>query len=138
MTPRAAVGLNVIREILNARSPDDIARYFTFPMPAQSGADLHVYQSAQDLADGYSQLAKAKRNLGQTDFHCRIAAVELPRNSRFRVWVDWLYTDQDGNPRSGDRSIYFCSTWHGQIAVEMIQCAPQIETAPQHRLRAFA
>ncbi len=130
MPPQTTARLAAIRAMLNARTPREIATHFTFPMPAQFGPHLHVYRTAAELADGYAQRGAAKRQQGQSDFHCRIAAIELPRNNRFRVWVDWLYTDPDGTPRTGDRSIYFCSTFRGQIAVEMIHCAPQTDAAP--------
>lgn len=128
MPPHKAIGQRAIKDILNARSVTDLSRYFIFPMPTQIGPNLHIYQTPQELAQGYAALAQAKAQKGQSGFHSRIAAIELPRNNRFRVWVDWLYSDHTGTPRTGERSIYFCSILRGQIAVEMIQCAPSAQT----------
>lgn len=140
MPPPTAAGKRVIKEILNARTAADIARCYIFPMPTQVGPHLHVYHSPKELAQGFIQVAQAKSGKGLTSCQPRIVAVELPRNNRFRVWVDWLYADQAGNPCTGDRSIYFCSTFRGRVAVEMIQCAPQAQsdTANYSRNRALA
>ncbi len=132
------VGQRAIKHILAARSPSEIARCFIFPMPTQIGQHLHIYTTAQELADGYAQLAQAKAQKGLTLFHSRIVAIELPRNNRFRVWIDWLYTDQDGNPATGDRSIYFCSTLRGHAAVEMIQCQPPSNPQQPARKKTYA
>lgn len=138
MPPQPAVGQSVIKTILNARSVTDIASCFIFPMPTQIGPYLHIYDSPEQLAQGYAALAQTKAQKGQTAFQPRIAAIELPRNKRFRVWVDWLYTDQHGNPCTGDRSIYFCSILRGHTAVEMIQCLPRSQPELASRSPSYA
>ncbi|MFM2388605.1 MAG: hypothetical protein RLZZ437_160 [Pseudomonadota bacterium] len=138
MPPQNATGLRAIKDMLNARSTAELSRSFIFPVPAQSNGKLHVYATAQELADGFARLAAVKAQMGQTAFQPRIVAIELPRNNRFRVWVDWLYTDQHGTPCTGERSIYFCSTLRGHTAVEMIQCQPRTKRQPVNHRHAQA
>jgi hypothetical protein len=122
MAPQTPIKQRVIRELLNARAPDDLARFYVFPMPTQIGDHLTIYQTPADLAQGYVARAEEKARQGQSALQTRVAAVELPRNNRFRVWVDWLFTDPQGNPGTGERTVYFCSLLRGNPAVEMIQC----------------
>ena len=122
MPSQPPVRQSVIKEILNARTPDALSRYFAFPVAAQDGNQLTIFQTPADLAEGYAALTRAHAQMGHSAYHARIVAIELPFKNRFRVWVDWLFTDQHGNPCTGDRAVYFCRLLRGQPAVEMIQC----------------
>jgi hypothetical protein len=130
--PQKAARLSVVHQILTARSPSELAPHYTFPMAAQIGGQIHIYATPKELAEGYATVQVARERKGQAATAFRIAAVELPRNNRFRVWVDWLYAGADGTPKTGDQSIYYLSRVNNRIAVEMIQClsAPPAPTAP--------
>jgi hypothetical protein len=49
-----------------------------------------------------------------------VLAVDLPRNGRFRVWVDWLEVTISAEGTRRSSAIYYCSDHQSEIKIEMV------------------
>jgi hypothetical protein len=126
MTAAAPDLATKLSRIFDARAADALCAHYTFPLPVQMGETLQVFQRPQDLGRAFSDFRTRNAALGLTQPNARIAATELPRNGRFRVWVDWTYQDATSGTSLRERAIYYCSQIGRSTGIEMIQCSGTI------------
>jgi hypothetical protein len=99
----------------------DLAEDYVFPLPVQVNGDLIVLHSPADMAAALANYRDQNTAQGLTPSYPQIVAVDLPRNGRFRVWVDWTYTPDAGPEALRTKNLYFCSTIGSRIQIEMVQ-----------------
>jgi hypothetical protein len=97
-----------------------LAASYTFPLP--------VYLNDQPLVVASAERACAMLCLQRLSMIHRqvvalrptVNAIDLPRNGRFRVWVDWLELaiPAEGSGRSS--AIYYCRSREAGLQIEMV------------------
>jgi hypothetical protein len=110
----------------------DLCSHYIFPMPVQAGKQMNLCQSQAELAQIFSAYLNVVEERGLVGPSVNIAAVELPRGGRFRVWTDWCFTRAEDQMPVQDRTIYFCRILNDQIQIEMIACSTTIPARNAH------
>ncbi len=106
-----------IGNLFNAGAIADLTSVYVFPLPAQVGSDMVLFQTPAEFHDAMSTYRD--RNIAQGLFPpiAQVIAVDLPRKGRFRVWVDWHYA----RTQNVTQNIYYCSVIRDRTMVEMVQ-----------------
>jgi hypothetical protein len=99
---------------------DSLAMSYMFPLPVYL-ADKRLIVSSADQATAMlclQRLSMIQRSV--VAIRSKVTAIDLPRNGRFRVWVDWLEVaiPQDGTRKAS--AIYFCSNTNSGLKIEMV------------------
>lgn len=98
-----------------------IALQYAFPLPIHFPNDLTVAFSPEQST---AILEKRRQDLvarGVVALRPNITAVDLPREGRFRVWVDWKERTATGTEMLGSSVIYYCRAKASGLQTEMIQ-----------------
>lgn len=98
-----------------------IAVQCSFPLPIHFPNTLTV---AFTPAQRGAMLEKRRLDLvarGVVALHPDITAIDLPREGRFRVWVDWKEQTASGSEMRGSSVIYYCRAGTFGLQTEMIQ-----------------
>jgi hypothetical protein len=103
---------------------------FVFPLPIQLDKQLVVLHNASQMAAALAsyQLVNAAQSL--TPSTPQIIAVEIPRNGRFRLWVDWVYGQGPKKDQTRTKNLYFCSAIGNRVQIEMVQYLRVAATGP--------
>ena len=64
-----------------------------------------------------------------SDYDCRINAVDIPRQSRFRVWVTIFAHHTGRGTFDQTESVYFLRDKRGQLLIEMVECTETPDAA---------
>ncbi|MFM7333682.1 MAG: hypothetical protein ACKO1H_04600 [Tabrizicola sp.] len=99
---------------------DALADSYVYPMP--------VYLRDQSLVVTSPERACAMLCLQRLSMIRRkvvalrptIVAVDLPRNGRFRVWVDWLELAIPAEGTGRSSAVYYCSEGPSGLKIEMV------------------
>jgi hypothetical protein len=97
-----------------------IAASYAFPLP--------VYLSDQPLVVSSPERACAMLCLQRLSMIQRqvvalrptVKAIDLPRNGRFRVWVDWLEQAIPAEGTGRSSAVYYCTTRGSELQIEMV------------------
>lgn len=104
----------------------EMAAMHTYPCPVQLEDRLLVLRTPADLIAGMSRHRQSLADRGATDFTFSIAAVELPRAGRFRVWARHAHRGPDGASGDETHAVYFlherpdCGRPDGRLVIEML------------------
>lgn len=112
----------------------EMARSWSFPCPIEVDGQLVVMRSPEVLAAHLADLRAASLAKGLTAMTPRVAAVEMPRNGRFRVWLRWVLHYGDRVEEEGHGTLYFMATTpEGGLTIEMMDLVqlPSEGTAAQ-------
>jgi hypothetical protein len=107
-----------------------ITEHVVFPLPVQVDGQLIVFQDAAQLAAGLAayHTANVEQDLRPSIPH--IVAIDLPRNGRFRLWVDWVYGNGPQSDQIRTKNLYYCSAIGNRIQIEMVQYLRLAATGP--------
>jgi hypothetical protein len=98
---------------------DDLSQIVAYPAGFQVGEEFSVIRCAADMLC----LARMKRwqmtGAGISALSGRVAAFELPRKGRYRLWMD---IDHLGRQpvRSAEQAILYCGDHGGQPRIELM------------------
>lgn len=98
-----------------------IALHYSFPLPVHFPNDLTVAFSPEQ---SNAMLEKRRQDLvarGVVALRPNITALDMPREGRFRVWVDWKEQTATGSEMRGSSAIYYCRAGAFGLQTEMIQ-----------------
>jgi hypothetical protein len=98
-----------------------MAENYVFPLPLQMHGDMVVMHTSAALAESMRRHHARSAAEGLTPAIPRIVAVDLPRNGRFRIWVDWRFAKDADQDAPCTQTLYFCSTVGNRIQIEMVQ-----------------
>ncbi|MBP1805379.1 hypothetical protein [Rubellimicrobium aerolatum] len=99
-----------------------MAALWTLPCPVEVEGGLVILRSRAMLEAVLSIRCAQARVAGLRRATPRIAAIEMPRRGRFRVWLRWEY-EFPGGPLVADRfgSVYYLArTSQGGLTIEMM------------------
>jgi hypothetical protein len=114
---------------------------FVFPLPVQVEDQLMVIHTADQMSTALA--AYHAQNIAEdlTPSRPQIIAIDIPRNGRFRLWVDWVYGEGAQKDQVRTKNLYFCSVFGNRLQIEMVQylriaaTGPMMETVfPQRRI----
>lgn len=115
----------------------DMVASYCFPLPVEQDGQLVVYPTAARYTQALTQIRATLIAGGMTGLCARVAAEELPRDGRFRIWIslDLIYSDRID--MAAVRFVHYCLRSAAGVRVEMVEVlANPAETtflsAPQH------
>lgn len=99
----------------------EMTGYWSFPCPVEVNGSLVVMRDAPALEEFFAAKRAAAREVGLTGFAPRIAAIEMPRQGRFRVWIRWAHTFGNVCLLDENGSVYYLARRHGgALTIEMM------------------
>ncbi len=111
-----------LSHLFDAGGAEALCTHYTFPLPVQLHDGYSLIQSPKDLALAFDSLRARQTAAGLLNPSVEIAATELPRQGRFRIWLDWTLTDSKTRLPVSERVVYYCSQIGRNIGIDMIQC----------------
>jgi hypothetical protein len=123
--------------LFEADGLQNLCEHYTFPLPVQAGHQMIVCQTQADLARIFSAYLDGVQERGLIRPSVKIAAVELQRGGRFRIWTDWCFTRAADQMPVHDRTIYFCRDVSGRVQIEMIACTTALPAGSTHPIPAL-
>lgn len=110
----------------------EMTAYWTFPCPVEVEGQLVVMRDASDLARFFAERRAGAMEAGLTAFEPRIAAIEMPRAGRFRVWLRWALTFGNVCLMEEQVSLYYMARKpRGGLTIEMMDIVLiPLETVP--------
>jgi hypothetical protein len=100
---------------------DAIAAQYIYPLPMYLGESRLIVRNADEAASMLCLLRAAYLERGVIALQPRVTAVDLPRDGRFRVWVDWHELAIPADHSRQSSVIYYCRTSGPGLRVEMVQ-----------------
>jgi hypothetical protein len=120
MYQQANAFVQKLAQHFNASDFAALAEGYVFPLPVQVDGELLVLHSAAEMVIAIAQYRAVNVAAGLVPSAPRIVAIDLPRNGRFRLWLDWHYGAPDATRQEVTRNVYYCSTIGNRIQVEMV------------------
>jgi hypothetical protein len=101
---------------------DALCDHAAFPFPVQSGNRMMVCPTRGELMQVLTACLAGADARGPGDASAQIAAIELPRKGRFRVWVDWHCHVGGDQTLTVERMVCYCRIMADHVRIEMIAC----------------
>jgi hypothetical protein len=98
-----------------------LAEVYVFPLPVQVNGQLVVLQTSGAMVEALAHYHRQNTAQGLAPSNPQIVALDLPRNGRFRLWVDWTYGANAGPNAARTQNLYYCSAIGARIQIEMVQ-----------------
>lgn len=102
---------------------------YDFPLALFVEGRTVVYPSPVILADSSAAYRACLIGKGISRFSCRINAVDIPRQHRFRAWVTVFAHRADTGATEQTESIYFLRDKRGLLLIEMVDCIETPDSA---------
>ena len=116
----AAATLKLLASRIDARAGDPLARSFAYPLPIFMGRRTAIAQTAAEVGVLWRNLRVLARAGGYRRLVPRLVASELPRDGRFRLWVDWT-GEGEGDARPLFRTILFAESTRDAQVIQMVE-----------------
>ncbi len=111
---------------------------FDFPLAVQVEGMLVVFKDPKEFEYMIGAHRAALFEMGLTDLALRMTAVEIPRDGRFRVWIEWDHILPDGIWPGATTSIFYCRDAGEQgYRIEMVDFTKLTTGRPVVRRREF-
>ncbi len=99
----------------------EMTGFWSFPCPVEVGGRLVVMRDPPMLRDYFARRHDQAQVDGLTAMIPRIAAIEMPRQGRFRVWLRWQYEFADLCVPDDAASLYYMArSAGGGLSIEMM------------------
>jgi hypothetical protein len=109
----------LLGEAFAAGRLEEMARSWSFPCPIEVHGELVVMRGPEVLQAHLADLRAALQGL--TGMTPRIAAIEMPRSGRFRVWLHWVLHFGDHVEEEDHGTVYFMASLpDGRLTIEMM------------------
>jgi hypothetical protein len=117
---------------------EDYAKEFVTPAVFYSADGMLPVCSHAAMVDTAKVLRKSLVERGIVACHPTVAAADLPRNGRFRVWVDWQEVAADNSQQPVHSSINYMRQTETGPRTEMVDwlgasCAPMQQGLKQKK-----
>jgi hypothetical protein len=123
-------------DLLMAERCEDLAREHLFPFVMYQDERQLVLTSPEEFVDVCSKFCVAQRSRNVAQIRVRVFAVDLPRHSRFRVWVGYDDLDLRGDTLHHWEAIHYCRETQCGLKSEMLELGAGnfVEIWERHRL----
>lgn len=132
MLARAHQMLDLQADLLHSGNFERVADLYDIPLGVHVEGELLVYRSRLALLHGLQNLMSEYRANGVRALCWHLAAIELVRDRRFRLWINWDHVFDDRIESAANKVTYFCRLEGQGLKVEMVQyqaMAPHILAA---------
>jgi hypothetical protein len=109
-------------ELLLGGHFDQVAAQYLFPLPLYLGASRVIVRNAVEATDILCLLRAAYLERGVIALQPRVTAIDLPRDGRFRAWVDWHELALPVEKSRVSSVLYYCKSTPTGLRTEMINC----------------
>ncbi|HMS94539.1 MAG TPA: hypothetical protein PKA03_04865 [Tabrizicola sp.] len=100
---------------------DGMGAMFALPLPIHFPSGMTIVLDPDAGQGILRQMSQELQKRGTVAARPEITAVELPKQGRFRVWIDWKETNAAGVEVTGSSILYFCRKVPTGLQTEMIQ-----------------
>lgn len=101
---------------------DQVAAQYVYPLPLYLGASRVIVRNAVEATDILCLLRAAYLERGVIALQPRVTAIDVPRDGRFRAWVDWHELALPVEQSRISSSIYYLKSTPAGLRTEMINC----------------
>lgn len=108
-------------ELLLLGQCDDIARAHIYPLPLYLMDRMTVLQRPDQMAEVLREVHLSLRTRRVRHLIADVAAVELPRQGRLRVWIDWEELGEGASGHQVSKSVYFGRMTEAGFRPEAVQ-----------------
>ena len=109
-------------DLMNTGRFEDLAREYRLPMVIYRGAIQLVVHDVDQLVAYFKECLSARRARGVMDVRIVVTAVDLPRNGRFRVWLQHHERDALGVVVAQVDVIQYLRESNQDLLCEMVEC----------------
>tara|TARA_R110002124_G_scaffold53516_1_gene153494 strand:- start:26 stop:448 length:423 start_codon:yes stop_codon:yes gene_type:complete len=117
---------------LSALIADNLSTFvsdYDFPLALYVEGERVVYPSPVVMKQASAAYRRWLIDHGVNHYTCRINAVDIPRQSRFRVWVTIFAHHTGRGTFDQTESVYFLRDKRGQLLIEMVECTETPDAA---------
>lgn len=107
-------------EHLLAGRIDELLGSYVFPLPVFLPQQRMLLTGPEEAVLVFAVLRRSLLRGGVVALQPKIRAVELPRNGRYRLWVDWQELVMPSGEMRVSQAIYYCRTTDLGPRVEMV------------------
>jgi hypothetical protein len=125
-------------ELLLSGQIDEMITGYHFPLPVFLQTKRMILHSSDEVRSILCFLREALLARGVVALRPQINAIDLPRNGRFRLWVDWHELAIPAQGTSISSVIYYCRQTGSGVQVEMANYTRQSMPELSSQLTAFA
>jgi len=94
---------------------------FSLPLPIHAPDGLTVVLDPAGGTDFLNLMRAEWAKRGVVALRPKVSAIELPKDNRFRVWIDWTEINAAGVEAPGSTIIYYCRKGPFGLRTEMVQ-----------------
>lgn len=107
-------------ELLLAGRIDELIGSYIFPLPVFLPEQRMLLNGPEEAILVFAVLRRSLLQEGVMALQPKIRAVELPREGRYRLWVDWQELVMPSGEMRVSSAIYYCRTTPLGPRVEMV------------------
>ena len=107
-------------ELLLAGRIDELIGSYIFPLPVFLPEQRMLLNGPEEAILVFAVLRRSLLQEGVVALQPKIRAVELPRDGRYRLWVDWQELVMPSGEMRVSSAIYYCRTTPLGPRVEMV------------------
>ncbi|WP_295080867.1 hypothetical protein [Tabrizicola sp.] len=107
-------------ELLLAGRIDELIGSYIFPLPVFLPEQRMLLNGPEEAILVFAVLRRSLLQEGVVALQPKIRAVELPRDGRYRLWVDWQELVMPSGEMRVSSAIYYCRTTALGPRVEMV------------------
>jgi hypothetical protein len=99
---------------------DRIVAEYCFPLPVHLGPSRVIVRSPEEATAMLGLQQAAFLGRGVISLQPCVTAMDLPRDGRFRAWVDWHEQAHPGQRAQLSTAIYYCRQTPAGFRIEMV------------------
>ena len=100
---------------------EDLASEFLFPCAFYIGQDMRMLLTAAQFVHVMGNFRYWRLVNGTRQHLAQVISVEVPRNRRFRVWVDFRDFAEDGRELRMMGTLHYCRQTDSGVQTEMVE-----------------
>lgn len=125
-------------EMLLSGQIDALLATYAFPLPVLMEERLLLIRCHDQARAILDQAREFLADRGVAHMRPKVTAVELPRASRYRVWVDWHQVAVASDASLLMQAIYYCRDTADGLRIEMVNCTRLASPGLNRQIEALA
>lgn len=115
-----------------------VAAQYVYPLMVDLAANRVIVRSAEEACAMLELQRLSVIERGVVHLEPKVLAVDMPRNGRFRVWVDWQEHSEKDSASRHSSAVYFCRVAEVGFKIEMIHYTKLAVPEMNHQFAALA
>ena len=129
-------------DLLASGQIGELVKHYLYPLVLYLGEQQKVVDGPDEMVGIFKELQQDHQSRGVTHLVAEVAAMDLPRQGRFRAWVSYHEKGVDLSNLSRRDVVHYCRGTEQGILTEMVEydhCAiPQIWQKPKPARKVLA